>query len=94
MSQQQPKVEPVSETKLPTLISLALMTELFDVTAQTCYRWNCERNGRPRVLPEPTVMVGRTPLWDEATILAWAESRGYSPDLVALERLRTQQQGH
>lgn len=80
------------DTSPPALLSLACMVELFDVKKQTVYRWNTASAGRPKLLPDPLVVVGRTPLWAEDTIVSWAEGRGLRVDRVALRRIRRQQE--
>lgn len=74
-----------------TLISLALMTTLFNVKSQTIYRWHSSTDDRPKMLPEPDIHVGRTPLWWEDTILAWAEGRGLQVNEAALNQIRAAQ---
>lgn len=78
--------------KRQVLISLSLMTSLFPKLApQTIYRWNVASGGRPKMLPEPDLWVGRTPLWDEETILTWAEERKLKVDESGLREIRMSQ---
>jgi hypothetical protein len=81
----------MSEPQIPVLISLALMGELFGVATQTAYRWNTASGGREKMLPEPTVKVGTTPLWSEEVLIEWACSRGMKWDEDVLTRIRGEQ---
>lgn len=83
---------PHAMAKRSTLISLALMTDLFNVAPQTVYRWNTASGDRPKMLPEPDLHVGRTPLWDEHTILTWANERGMKVNEIALASIRRDQE--
>lgn len=77
--------------QLPVLISLAVMCRLFDRSSQTVYRWNTSSGGREKMLPEPLLHVGGTPLWDEFTILAWAQERGLPVNESVLREIRREQ---
>jgi hypothetical protein len=50
------------------------VAEMLEVFPQQVSRWR--REGK---MPEPVDVVSRVPVWERATIIAWAEETGRMP---------------
>lgn len=77
---------------MPVLIGLREMVRLFDVAEFTVYRWN-SGSGRPRQLPDPTLVVSGTSLWTEQQVAEFAERKRLMMKPDVLDEIRSQQ-GH
>jgi hypothetical protein len=59
--------------KLPHLVGLLEITEMMGVQSQTAYHWRTRG-----VMPEPDLVVSKTPLWRYDRIVEWAGRTGRS----------------
>lgn len=74
--------------KLPVLLGLAELAELFPVAKMSVYRWRTQPS-----FPEPLLTVSRTPMWTVPVIEEFAKQRGLKIDRAALRRI-AKAQGH
>lgn len=86
-------LEVTESHRLPVLLGLAEMVDLFPRSKTTVYRWRTARRGKAPELPAPDAVVSGTPLWREDVILAFARDRGMEPDPEVLTEIR-RTQGH
>lgn len=68
---------------LLTIKDIAVILDVQEKSArlyhESAQRRRREHRARAVDMPEPDFHVGRTPVWREATILAWKDRRGKTP---------------
>lgn len=63
---------------VPTLVAPITLAEVAELLGLTYNYARQIRTKRPTLLPEPATMIGQSPVWETAVVLAWKAERNRS----------------